>query len=400
MFGRRLSLIKAEAILPKGDESVPGMSAREYQKVYGALEAANHPIGSQTGRINRRFALCAVALALVTLPLQAQSPPNPSPAPSDGANSVPGSANLANTATVTGTVLDKDGAAIPNAKVVLTEGSINLETQSRGDGSFTFKDVPVGPYDLLYSAPGFATQHQSGTLRPGEDDTIAPVQLVVATTVEVNVTQTREEIAEQQIQVQEKQRLLGVVPNYYVSYVPDAEPLNTRQKFQLGWKFVFNPFSLAIAGFTAGIEQANNSYPGYGQGAEGYAKRLGATYADFVSGTFFGGVIFPTLLKQDPRYFYKGTGGKKSRFFYAVANSVICKGDNGRWQPNYSNVLGSLAAGSLSNLYYPASDRNGVALTFENTLIGIGGSAASAVFQEFFSKKLTPHVREQPSSSP
>ena len=85
-------------------------------------------------------------------------------------------------------------------------------------------------------------------------------------------------------------------------------------------------------------------------------------------GHSFGNAIFPALLKQDPRYFYKGTGSKKSRFFYAVANAVICKGDNGRWQPNYSSVLGSLAAGGLSNLYYPASSRNGVGLTFENTL--------------------------------
>jgi len=339
---------------------------------------------------------CVIALALVALPSRAQSPSSPSPAPP---NPTP-AADLAKTGSITGTVLDKDGAAVPNTKVVLTEGSFNLETQSGGEGSFTFRNVPVGQYDLSYSAEGFATQHQSGTLQPGEDDAIAPVQLVVAATVEVNVTETREEIAEQQIKVQEKQRLLGVVPNYYVSYVPDAVPLNTRQKFQLGWKFAFNPFSLAIAGFSAGIEQATDSYSGYGQGAQGYAKRLGATYADFVSGTFFGGAIFPALLKQDPRYFYKGTGSKKSRFFYAVANAVICRGDNGHWQPNYSNVLGSLAAGSLSNLYYPASDRNGVALTFENTLIGVGGSAASAVFQEFFSKRLTPHVREQPSSSP
>ena len=374
------------------------MSASEYQVIDDTVKAPNHRLDFYAGRIPRRLALCFIAIALVALPVRAQSPAHLSPAPPDFSNPVSGTANPAATGTITGTVLDKDGAAIPNAKVVLTEGSFNLETQSGGDGSFTFKNVPVGSYDLSYSAPGFATQQQSGTVQPGENDMIPSVRLVVATTVEVNVTQTREEIAEQQIKVQEQQRLLGVVPNYYVSYVPDAEPLNTRQKFQLGWKYAFNPFSLAIAGFTAGIEQANDSYSGYGQGMEGYAKRLGATYADFVSGTFFGGAIFPSLLKQDPRYFYKGTGTKKSRFFYAVANSVICKGDNGRWQPNYSNILGSLAAGSLSNLYYPASDRNGVALTFENTLIGIGGSAASAVFQEFFSKKLTPHVREQPSS--
>jgi Carboxypeptidase regulatory-like domain len=311
--------------------------------------------------------------------------------------SSPDSPNQA-AASLSGTVQDKDGAAIPNAKVVLTEGSFSAQSVSGGDGSFTFKNVPAGSFQLSLSASGFGNQSELGILQPGEDQVLPPVQLVVATTVEVNVTQTREEIAEQQIKVQEQQRILGVIPNYFVSYVPDAQPLNTRQKFQLGWKFVFNPFSLAIAGFTAGIEQANNSYSGYGQGAQGYAKRFGASYADFVSGTFFGSVIFPALLKQDPRYFYKGTGSKKSRFFYAVANAVICKGDNGHWQPNYSNVLGSLAAGGVSNLYYPASDRNGVALTFENTLIGLGGSAAGAVFQEFFSKKLTPHVHEKPPS--
>jgi hypothetical protein len=326
--------------------------------------------------------------------LSAQSP-STTPIIQD-TNSASGSATSPKTGSISGTVVDKDGAAIPNAKVVVTEGSFSMESASGGDGSFTFRDVPAGAFQLFLSASGFGTQTQAGVLQPGEQHMLSPVQLAVATTVEVNVTQTREEIAEQEIHVQEKQRLLGVVPNYYVTYVPDAVPLNTRQKFQLGWKFVFNPFSLAIAGFTAGIEQANNSYSGYGQGAQGYAKRLGATYADLVSGTFFGGVIFPAVLKQDPRYFYKGTGSKKSRFFYAVANSVICKGDNGRWQPNYSNVLGSLASGGLSNLYYPASDRNGVALTFENALIGIGGSAAAAVFQEFFSKKLTPHVRDEP----
>ena len=356
--------------------------------------------GLRASHVRRNLRNIALSVMLcgnlvVFLPAQSQST---SPITSEDTKSATDNATTPGTGAISGTVVDKDGASIPNARVALAEGSFSMESISGGDGSFTFKDVPAGNFQISLSASGFGTQTRSGVLQPGEEHILPPVQLAVATTIEVNVTQTREEIAEQEIHVQEKQRLLGVVPNYYVTYVPDAVPLNTRQKFQLGWKFVFNPFSLAIAGFTAGIEQANNSYSGYGQGAQGYAKRLGATYADFVSGTFFGGVIFPTLLKQDPRYFYKGTGSKKSRFFYAVANAVICKGDNGHWQPNYSNVLGSLAAGGVSNLYYPASDRNGVALTFENTLIGIGGSAASAVFQEFFSKKLTPHVRDQPSS--
>ena len=341
----------------------------------------------------RNIALTVMVCANLVMFLPAQSESAP-PAATEGSNSASGVA-APTTGSVSGTVVDKDGAAIPNAKIVLTEGAFSAESVSGGDGSFAFKDVPAGTFQLSLAASGFGTQNLSTVLQPGEDHIIPPVQLVVSTTIEVNVTQTREEIAEEQIHVQETQRLLGVVPNYYVSYVPDAVPLNTRQKFQLGWKFVVNPFSFGMAGFIAGVEQANNSFSGYGQGAQGYAKRFGATYADFVSGTFFGNVIFPALLKQDPRYFYKGTGSKKSRFLYAVANAVICKGDNGHWQPNYSSVLGSLAAGGLSNLYYPASNRNGVGLTFENTLIGIGGSAAAGVIQEFFSKKLTPHAGDQ-----
>ena len=307
-----------------------------------------------------------------------QPAPNPTSAPNKG--------------NISGTVVDKDGAVIANAIVLLTSGSFTAQVQSGGDGSFSFTSVPPGPFELSFSAPGFASQKKPGTLQPGENSATPPVQLAVATTVEVNVTQTREEIAEQQIHEEEKQRVFGVVPNYFVTYHQDAVPLNTRQKFQLGWKSTLDPVSFGIAGAIAGVEQATNAYSGYGQGAQGYAKRFGATYADFVAGTFIGSVILPSVLKQDPRYFYKGTGSRKSRFFYAVASAVICKGDNGHWQPNYSNMLGSLAAGGISNLYYPASDRNGVGLTFQNALIGIGGSAMGAVSQEFFIRKVTPHA--------
>src|SRR5208282_4507950 len=114
--------------------------------------------------------------------------------------------------------------------------------------------------------------------------------------------------------------------------------------------------------------------------------------ADTVTGTFIGAALLPSLLKQDPRYFYKGSGSKTSRALYAIANSVICKGDNGRWQANYSNILGSLAAGGISNLYYPAQDRNGGGLTFENGALGIGATAVANLFQEFFIRKLTPKI--------
>ena len=198
----------------------------------------------------------------------------------------------------------------------------------------------------------------------------------------------------------EKQRVLGVVPNFYVSYVPNALPLDSKQKFELAWKTAVDPVSFAVNGAVAGVQQAQNDFSGYGQGAQGYAKRYGASYADFVAGTFIGGAILPSLLKQDPRYFYKGSGSKRSRILYALANSVICKGDDGHWEANYSSIVGSLSAGALSNLYYPANDRNGVALTFENALIGIGESAAVNLLQEFFVRKLTPSASKQSPDGP
>jgi len=294
---------------------------------------------------------------------------------------------------ISGTVVDKDWAVIANAKIVLTqEGSVSRELLSGNDGNFTFAGVPPGPFELSVAAPAFATQKKSGVLQAGQEYVIQQMQLVVATTVDVEVTQTREEIAEEQMHVEEQQRVFGVIPNFYVTYIPDAAPLTTKQKFKLGWKSTADPVVFGFSGVVAGIEQADNAFSGYGQGAQGYGKRLGATYANVVSGTFIGSVMLPSVFKQDPRYFYKGTGSRKSRFLYAVANAVICKGDNGRWQPNYSNMLGSLAAGGLSNLYYPASNRSGVGLTFENALIGIGGTAFGAVFEEFFLHKVTSHA--------
>jgi hypothetical protein len=147
------------------------------------------------------------------------------------------------------------------------------------------------------------------------------------------------------------------------------------------------------------VQQAQNHFSGYGQGAEGYAKRYGASYADLVTNTFIGGAILPSLLKQDPRYFYKGTGSVKSRALYAIANAVICKGDNGKWQANYSAILGSIAAGGISNLYYPANDR-GAGLTFENAAIGIGATAAANLLQEFVIRKLTPRLPNTAPSNP
>ena len=301
---------------------------------------------------------------------------------------------------ISGTVLDQSGAPVAGAEVTLVRENQASNQQIVGDdGQFSFANVSPGAFQLKINAAGLAGQTISGVLHSGENYVAPQTSLRVATALtSVRVEPPPVEVAEMQIKDQEKQRVLAVMPNFYVSYVPDAAPLTSKQKFELASKMVIDPFTFGLTGVVAGAQQAENQFSGYGQGAQGYGKRFGAAYADIVSSTFIGSAILPSILKQDPRYFYKGTGTKRSRLLYALANSVICKGDNRQWQPNYSNIAGSLIAGGLSNLYYPKSDRNRVGFVFENTAIGIGETAVLDVLQEFFIRKLTPKPSNQKPS--
>jgi hypothetical protein len=304
-----------------------------------------------------------------------------------------------------GVVMSQDGEEYEGVSVTLVlagPGAPPARTQATGgDGRFNFIGVLPGAFKLTVTSRGFATQTISGFLHALEKyDVRAIVLPMAATTSEVRVTASQPEIAQEQVHEEEQQRVLGVIPNFYVTYVPDAPPLTTRQKYGLAWKSSIDPITWLATGVFAGAEQADNTYSGYGQGAQGYAKRFGASYANSFINTMLGGAVLPQVFKQDPRYFYKGTGTLRSRALYALANAVVCKGDNGRWQANYSGILGSLAAGGISNLYYPASSRNGATLTFEGTGYGIAGSAVQNLFQEFVVRKLTPKIPHYGSSQP
>jgi hypothetical protein len=304
---------------------------------------------------------------------------------------------------VSGTIVDRTGTAVTGARVQLVrdEPAANQEAVTSDDGQFSFANVEPGPFRITIGATGFASQDFSGVLRSGEAFRVPQITLVLATAItEVRVVPNTVEIAEEQIKEEEKQRVLGVLPNFYVTYIPNAAPLTPKQKFRLAWKSMVDPVTFGVTGAIAGIQQAQNDFSGYGQGADGYAKRYGAAYADGAISTFIGGAILPSLFKQDPRYFYKGTGSKRSRVLYALANSVICKGDNGHWQTNYSGLIGAVAAGGISNLYYPSTDRSAATVTFENALIGIGATAATNLLQEFVIKKLTPNVPAYPPATP
>lgn len=189
--------------------------------------------------------------------------------------------------------------------------------------------------------------------------------------------------AAQQIKDEEKQRILGIMPQFDVSNIPNAVRLDPQQKFELAFKSAVDPATFLFAGISSAIGQAENSFPGYGQAAQGYGKRFGASYLDSFDGTMIGNAMLPIMLRQDSRYFRKGTGSFATRFGYAVLSTFRCKSDRGHWQPNYSNVLGNFAAGGISNLYYPAGER-GIVSTYQRAVVVSAEGAIGAIVSEFW----------------
>jgi hypothetical protein len=168
---------------------------------------------------------------------------------------------------------------------------------------------------------------------------------------------SQREKAQEQLKQQEQQRVMGVMATFNTTTNKDALPLSPGQKFQLFFKSSTDPWPFLLAGVVSGIGQADDSYPVWGQGMQGYAKRYGAAYSDAFIGNFFGNAVLPVVLHEDPRYFQKGTGSATSRFLWAASSTAWCKRDKGGWGPNYANVGGNLIGAAIARLYYPASER-------------------------------------------
>ena len=284
------------------------------------------------------------------------------------------------------------GALLAGAKIVLA-GKVTRTATTKSNGEFSFTGVPAGSFRLTASGPGMAAVTvRRIVLRPGSVRFLREIVLQVASAaVTVRVVAPSEQLAEQQLQLQMHQRVLGVLPNFMSSYNWNAVHLWPKQKFQLALRVELDPVTFAVIGAEAGIEQGFGRYPGYGTGVEGYAKRYGADYANDVAGGMIGDALLPSILRQDPRYFYKGTGSFGSRALYAMSRAILCRGDDGKTEFDYSRVIGDFAAGGISNLYYPAANR-GAGLVFANGLIEIGGDAAANLIREFILPGFTSHV--------
>ena len=214
------------------------------------------------------------------------------------------------------------------------------------DVALNLPDAPLESIEKTSSSSNPPVPEQSGSQTP-------VAQSPVAQTPE----EAQRQKAQAQLKAQEKQRVFGVMATFNTTTNKDALPLSAGQKYQLFFKSATDPWPFLLAGFGAGLDQADDSFPEYGQGMQGYAKRFGAAYTDYFTGNLLGNAVLASLMKEDPRYFQKGTGSYTSRFLWAATSTVWCKRDDATWGPNYANVLGNLMGAAVSNLYYPQSDR-------------------------------------------
>jgi Carboxypeptidase regulatory-like domain len=307
------------------------------------------------------------------------------------------------TGNISGTVLDTNGDVLQGAKVTLAGQSASdvRNVESGSDGQFAFAGLPPDVYRITVTAPGMNrfTSNQI-LLHAGEVRLVPAVKLSVSGgSISVTVTANKVELAQEQVQIAVKQRVAGVIPNFYSTYDWNAPPMGAKQKFHLSLRSIIDPVSFLTVAAIAGAEQYQNDFPDYGGGIEGYGKRYGAALANHVSATLLGRAVYPSIFHQDPRYFYKGKGSFRSRALYAMSAAVMARNDDGRWRPNYSNVLGNFSAGAISNLYYPESDR-GASLVFLNGLADTGADAAANLIREFLLKGITTHVPKGANGEP
>ncbi len=305
-------------------------------------------------------------------------------------------APAAEAAHIAGTVTDTNGDIIPGADIVLQGPQDSRAVVANDDGAFQIDNVLPGvAYQVTVSAKGFADWRATEILlQPGQFDFLKDIKLrMLGDAASVIVVASQEDIAAEQVNLEEHQRVLGFIPNFYVTYDKDAAPLTSRLKFDLALKVAVDPVTFAGTNFLAAANQADH-YPDFQEGMKGYGQRLGAAYANDFTDIMVGGAILPSVLHQDPRYYYQGTGTTRSRLMHALSTPLICKGDNGRWEPNYSSLGGYLASGAIANAYYPESNR-GARLVGNIFAVDFSADIANGVLQEFVLRRLTPGAKRQ-----
>ena len=305
---------------------------------------------------------------------------------------------------IQGIVTDVHGGLVPGADIKLqskTPTILERETITDSNGRFAFS-APPGTYTVLIQAKGLETfLSEPFTLHANDKFVVPDIALPIAeadTTIEVSANSAQ--VAEQELKIETKQRVLGVFPNFYTSFIYNAAPLNTRQKFKLSLRSTMDPIAFLNVGIVAAIEQAHGTFKDFGPGPAGYGRRYGAALGDELIGRTLGTAVFPSLFHQDPRYFFEGPANSVGRrVFHAIRQGLVVRGDNGHLQPNYSRIFGNASAGAISSLYHPTANGPGQ-LALTNVLVGIGGTAVTNLLREFVFSHATTHVPSYAKGKP
>jgi hypothetical protein len=301
------------------------------------------------------------------------------------------------TGRIEGVITDIHGGLVPGAAITLEQKghSSQRETTSDSAGHFLFSNVSPGTYSVLVTAIGLKTSlSPTFAVQAGEHATVPTISLAIASAnTSIDVSANSVEVADQELKRETQQRIIGIFPNFYTSFIYDAAPLNTRQKFRLTLRSMADPTVFLGTAITAGIEQERDTFPSWGNSdAASYGKRFAADYGDELLSRAFSYAVYASIFRQDPRYFYMGPSQKLStRFWHAALSGVIVRGDNGKNQLNYSHMLGSASAGALSSVYHPASDSAGY-LAGVDLGVGIAGHGVQALIREFVWPHFTTHV--------
>jgi hypothetical protein len=259
-------------------------------------------------------------------------------------------------------------------------------------------DAPVPQIEMALAADSQAADSapaQTQNPQPPATATPAPSPAAGSATQSISSRQsspqqpdskeTQHQKAEEEVREQEHQRVAGIVPSFNVTYHADAVALSPSEKFRLQFRASIDPYTFGVASIVAGLGEANNENSGFGWGPGGYGKRVAAAYGDNVIGNTLGNALLPSILHQDPRYYRLGHGKVAHRFLYAFATTFICKHDTThKWEPNYSNVLGNMIAGEISQYYTPGGDPGKVGSVIETGLTVTFEGSFGGELQEFW----------------
>ena len=275
--------------------------------------------------------------------------------------------------------------------LVMAASNLPVAPEPQSPAGLPSQQTPVDPSQSAQQPaptpiPAQAPAAQSGASQ-GSSSSQAPADKDAA-------EKSRREKAEEQLKAEEHQRVLGVMATFNTTRNMDALPLTKTQKFQLFFKSETDPWPFGLADFVAGLGMAEDSYPEWGQGAQGYAKRFGAGYSDAFIGNFFGNAVLTSLFREDPRYYQKGSGKFVNRALWAAASTGWCRRDKGTWGPNYANLLGNFIGAAISDTYYPPSQRT-VGETLENGLTVSAQGIIGAEVIEFWPDIVRHHKRKK-----